>query len=353
MVKLNRYIGRTVTAAIILVLLVIVGIDLLSQLIDELKEIRGDYDFVAVLKYVLMVAPGSFYQYLPFAALVGCLAGLGNLASSSELVVMRAAGISTFRLILAVIRPTIILTLLGLLVAEYVAPVSQQIAESQRGVALQKSANIHSQYGMWHREGNEFMHFNAVQPNGVLYGVSVYRFDENRELTANTFAERASYQEGYWLMEEVSAVEFAETEATKKRYSELRWDTELSPELLNILVLDPEDLSISGLWRYANYLDKQGLNAGDYQLAFWNKILQPLMILGMVMVAISFIFGPLRQVTMGFRVFIGVMVGIIFRTLQDILGPSSLVYGFDPVYASVIPIVVCFAIGVVLLAKKT
>ena len=91
MAKLNRYIGRTVAGAIILVLLVIVGLDLLSSLIDGLKEVRGDYTFWSVLQYVGLTSPGSFYDYLPFAALVGCLAGLGSLASSSELIVMRAA----------------------------------------------------------------------------------------------------------------------------------------------------------------------------------------------------------------------------------------------------------------------
>ena len=99
-------------------------------------------------------------------------------------------------------------------------------------------------------------------------------------------------------------------------------------------------------------MKKQGLNAGDYELAFWNKLLQPLTIMGMVLVAISFIFGPLRNVTMGFRVFVGVMVGIVFRTLQDILGPSSMVYGFDPIYASILPIGICFVAGTLMLMKK-
>lgn len=351
--KLNRYIGRTVAGAICLVLLVIVGIDLLSVLIDELKEIRGDYTFLAVLKYVGLVAPGAFYEYLPFAALVGCLAGLGALASSSELVVMRAAGVSTYRLVLAVIKPTLLITGLGLLVAEYVAPASQQIAESQRAIALQKAATVHSRHGMWHREGRQFMHFNAVQPNGVLYGVSIYAFDEDRRLITSSYAERAYYSDANWILEDVSAVSLGQDGVVKRAHSELPWDTELSPELLNILVLDPADLSISGLWRYASYLKKQGLNAGDYELAFWNKLLQPATILGMVFVAISFIFGPLRDVTMGFRVFVGVMVGIVFSTLQDILGPSSLVYGFDPIFASITPIAICFVVGLLLMIRKT
>lgn len=352
MTKLNRYIGRTVAGSVILVLMVIVGLDMLSELIDGLKEVRGDYTFWSVIKYVALTSPGSFSDYLPFAALVGCLAGLGSLASSSELIVMRAAGVSTRQLVLAVIKPTLVLTLLGLCIAEYVAPVSQQIAESQRAVALQKSPTMHSQHGMWHREGQQFMHFNAVQPNGVLYGVSIFSFNQDRQLERNIFAERAYYIDGNWILETAKVVDLGAKGATQEFVPQMPWETGLSPELLNILVLDAKDLSISGLWRYAGYLSKQGLNAGDYELAFWNKLLQPLTIMGMVLVAISFIFGPLRNVTMGFRVFVGVMVGIVFRTLQDILGPSSMVYGFDPIYASILPIGICFMVGTYLLAKK-
>lgn len=351
--KINRYIGTTVASAIFLVLAVIVGIDVLSALIEEIKEIRGDYQFLSVVSYVLLNVPRSLYEYLPFAALVGCLAGLGMLASSSELVAMRAAGVSTNRLIWAIMRPTLLITFAGLLIAQFVAPAAQQIAESQRAVALQKSSSLHSKYGMWHREGDAFMHFNAVQANGVLYGVSIYEFDDQRRLRSSTFAERASYLGDSWLLEDTRKVTLTDEGALQEFHSSSSWASDLTPTLLNILVLEPSDLSISGLWQYADYLQRQGLNAGEYHLAFWNKVLQPLTIVGMVLVAISFIFGPLRSVTMGFRVFIGVMVGVVFRTLQDILGPSSLVYGFDPIYASIMPIAICFVAGIALLMRRT
>lgn len=352
MYRLNRYIGRTVSAAILMVLAVIVGIDLLGALIEEIKDLQGDYQFVSALYYIGLNSPGSLYEYLPFAALVGCLAGLGMLASSSELVAMRAAGVSTLQLVLAVMRPTLLIALVGLLIGEYLAPVSQQIAESQRAIALQKSTSVHSGHGMWHREGDSFMHFNAVQANGILYGVSIYDFDQERQLRASTFAERATFLGEGWLLEDSRRVVLTEDGALQEFRASRPWESGLTPELLNILVLEPDDLSISGLWRYGNYLQQQGLNAGDYRLAFWNKLLQPLTIVGMVLVAISFIFGPLRSVTMGFRVFIGVMVGVVFRTLQDILGPSSLVYGFDPIYASLMPIALCFIIGTALLMRR-
>lgn len=352
MQKLDAYIGRTVTAAIILVLLVIVGIDLLTTLIDELADIDGDYNVWRVIQYVLLTTPSSLYEYLPFAALVGCLAGLGSLAGTSELVVMRAAGVSTLRLVWAVLKPAILLTLLGLSIAEYVAPRFQQIAESERAMALQKEGKVHSVYGMWHREGNRYMHFNAVEAGGVLHGVLVYRFDDNRELQEVLYAERASYVEGNWLLEDGTVSYFTESRARQEAFSLRQWETELTPGLLNILVLQPEDLSISGIWRYARYLQAQGVSAAEYDLAFWKKLLQPFAMLALVLVAISFVFGPLRQVTMGFRVFAGVMVGIVFRTLQDMLGPASLVFGFEPLIATLIPIVLCLVFGAGMMMRR-
>lgn len=352
MQKLDGYIGRTVSAAIVLVLLVIVGIDLLTTLIDELGDIDGDYNFLRVIQYVLLTTPSSFYEYLPFAALVGCLAGLGSLAGTSELVVMRAAGISTLRLVWAVLKPAILLTLIGLAIAEYVAPRFQQIAESERAMALQDEGKVHSVYGMWHREGDRYMHFNAVEAGGVLHGVLVYRFGENRELRQVLYAERASYVAGSWLLEDGTISHFSDNGARKETFSQRQWETELTPDLLNILVLQPEDLSISGIWRYSRYLKEQGASAAEYELAFWKKLLQPIAMLALVLVAISFVFGPLRQVTMGFRVFTGVMVGIVFRTLQDMLGPASLVFGFEPLIATLIPIGLCLAFGVGMMMRR-
>ena len=352
MTKLDAYVGRTVTAAILLVLLVIVGIDLLTALIDELEDVSDDYTFLRVAKYVLLTTPSSLYEYLPFAALVGCLAGLGSLAGTSELVVMRAAGISTRRLVWSVIKPALLLTFLGLCIAEFVAPRFQQIAESGRAIALQEEGKVHSEYGMWHREGDSYMHVNAVEAGGILHGIVVYQFGDGRELQKVFYAERAIFSGGDWLLEDGSVSSFSGEGATKETFSRLDWDTELTPELLNILVLDPVDLSISGIWQYANYLREQGVSAAEYELAFWQKILQPLTILALVLVAISFVFGPLRQVTMGFRVFTGVMVGIVFRTMQDMLGPASLVFGFAPLVATLIPIGLCLLFGVAMMMRR-
>ena len=349
--KLSRYLSATIFSSIGLVLLLLLGLDFIAALIDEMDSVDEGYTFLSALRFVFLSVPGNVFDYLPFAALVGCLAGLGALANNSELVVMRSAGVSTSRVVWMVMRPALLLMLMGLAVSEYVAPQTESIAQSERATALRKAGNVVSKEGLWHREANQFMHFNVVQPNGVLYGVSIFSFDGERRLQSALYASRAIYQSGQWLLEDVVETRFAGERLERVTTRSKNWKTELSPKLLNILVLDPIDLSIEGLYQYSGYLEGQGLNNGTYRLAFWKKVLQPLSTVSLVLVAISFIFGPLREVTMGYRIFIGVLVGIIFRTAQDMLAPASLVYGFQPIYASLVPILICGTIGVWFLRK--
>ncbi|MFT5693536.1 MAG: lipopolysaccharide export system permease protein, partial [Oceanicoccus sp.] len=174
-----------------MVLFILLGFYSIAEIIDEVDLIEGNYTFSSVLKFVFYSIPGNVFDLLPFSALVGSLFGLGTLANNSELVVIRSAGVSTRRIVWMVMRPTIVIMLFAVLVAEYIAPVTENIAQSDRAIAMHKSDNIVNKEGLWHREGNNFMHFNVVQPNGILYGVTIYSFDDKRRLLETLFAERA------------------------------------------------------------------------------------------------------------------------------------------------------------------
>ena len=218
-------------------------------------------------------------------------------------------------------------------------------------MALGSGNNVAEAHGVWHREGDIFMHLNAVQPNGVLHGVSRFEFDDNRQLKESSFARRAIYQGDYWLLENVTTTRIEDDRTVREQDSSVRWDTGLSPSVLSVLIVDPEDLSMSGLYTYARYLGEQGLSAARYWLAFWKKALMPLGTAVMVLVAISFVFGPLRSVTMGFRVFAGLLVGLLFKYMQDLLGPMSMVYGFNPMLAVLAPIAISAVAGVLLMRR--
>lgn len=351
--RLSRYISTSVLGAIALVLLVIVALDAIGALIDGAGDIANEYTFNQVMIYVALTLPARIYENIPMASLTGCLIGLGVLANNSELVVMRSAGISVLRIVWLVLRPILVLILVGVLFGELVVPYTDQYAESRRMLLKGGKTAQESMSGFWNKEGNEFMHFNAVYPGGVLFGVTRYRFDDKHAIQESSFAVRATYQGDSWVEERGTITRFLGDHTEIDTFVLRDWDTDLSPELLSLVVLPAESLAMRSLYGYSKYLKEQGQDASNYKLVFWGKALQPLTIVSLVLIAISFVFGPLRQVTMGYRIFAGVVVGLAFRTSQDLLGPASLVFGFPPFLAVVIPAAVCCLIGFVLLRRAS
>ena len=351
MSKLDRYIGKSVLLAILAVLGIILGLASLFALIDEIKDVNDSYTLVNALSYVGLTAPRRLYDMLPMAALIGCLIGLGSLASSSELTIMRAAGVSIGRIVWAVMKPMLVLMIAGVLVGEYVAPVTESQAQANRALEQGGDQAQTGKYGLWHREGEDYIHINAVQPNGLLYGVTRYQIDGERHMQTASFARKAQYEQDHWMLSDVTTTHFLGDRTEVKTAPQERWDVSLTPQLLATVILTPDSLSITGMWRYIHYLADQGLNNGQYWLAFWTKVTQPLVTAALVLMAISFIFGPLRSVTLGQRVFTGVLVGFTFRIVQDLLGPSSLVFGFPPMLAVLAPATVCAIAGLWLLRR--
>ena len=361
---INRYIGRTVIASIIIVLLVVLSLDVLSSIVDQFDKLGGNYHIGELLIYVALLLPATIYEYLPLACLVGCLIGLGQLASGSELTIVQASGVSALRIVMVVMRSILLFVIAGLVLGEYIAPPAKQYAESRRAEALGRDNKRAVLEGVWNREGNTFMQFSGVLPGGRIVGITRYNFDADRNLISASLSESAEFvgvrtgnqgfalgekSKDYWIERNVQTTYFEQDRTRSELIEEQRWQTELTPSLLSVLVLDSDELPVSRLWRYARYLKQQGIDAGSYLLAFWQKALQPFAIFALVLIAISFILGPLRQTTVGYKVFIGVLIGLIFQTIQKLLGPASLLLGFAPFIAVAVPIVVSAMFGILLL----
>lgn len=348
--KITRYVSRTVFTAIALTLLVFLALDFIFGLISQLEKVTENYTAFEAFKYMVFTMPRRLYDYIPYSCLIGCLAGLGVLASSSELTIIRAAGVSVRRVAWMALRPALVFIFIAMLVGEFIAPYTEQMADNRRNF-LRNNAMQKAPQNMWNREGNEFMYVNAVLPNGVVYGLTRYQFNGQHQLVSASFSRQATYRDNYWQEEDISITYLGGDAVRNEVIPTRRWETNLTPNLFNILVLAPEDISLRNLHYYINYLNKQNLTSSGYSLAFWQKTLQPLATAALVLVAISFIFGPLRSVTMGQRIFTGVVFGIVFLLLQNLLGPSSVVFGFPPLIAVMIPIALCVALGIYLLNR--
>jgi len=324
---IDWYIGKTVLGASLLCLLTLNGLSAIIKYVDQLRVVgQGDYTLAEAGIYVLLSIPREMELFFPMAALLGALIGLGSLASSSELVVMQAAGISRLQIVLAVLKTAVPLMLAVMLIGEYVAPVSDQLAMERKTVKMSSGEIIQSQQGVWAKDGQSFVKIGEVRSDTELAQVVIYRMDSANEVKEAIYAEQAEYDGERWILHQVRHIQFQSDQVVRSELPSEPWFSHLTPDKLGVVSTDPEDLSISGLDDYVDYLHANRQDSARYELALYRKLMQPLTIMVMMLLALSFVFGPLRSVTMGARILMGIIAGFVFYITNEIFGPISLVY---------------------------
>ncbi len=345
-----RYVGTQVLLAILVVLLIILSVDVVAELIDQMGRLRYDYGVMQVLQYIAGTLPTRIVMNLPLSALIGVLVGLGGLANTSELTVLRATGHSIRKLAFYALIPALLVIGGGMVLGEYLAPAMEQRAEAKRH--LQRSPpGTNIDRGTWLRLQGEYVHVEAVMSTSELAGVTRFIFDDQHRLVETQHADEAHFEEGVWHLMDMQGTRIYADHTERTSEFKEHWDADLSARLLRLSSVATERLSIRELYDYAEFLEHQDQANQEYKLAFWRKLLQPLTTIGLVVVAISFVFGSLRQVSMGYRVFTGIIVGIVVQTIQNLLAPASLVYGFSPLVAVLMPTFICLLFGMYLIRR--
>jgi lipopolysaccharide export system permease protein len=346
---MDRHLGRTVLATTAVVLLTFLGLMTVFALVEELRNDRATYSFNEALWYVVLTTPRRAYEMLPYVVFLGALIGLGTLASNSEIVVLRAAGVSVQRIFVSVAWPLLGVLGIGLLLGEFVAPRGEEMAEAHKTRSEQNSEVIVLSGGYWYREGPLYMNIDGLGEAGELIGLRQYWLGSNDEMIRSRTASRARYfaeDDPHWILYDVIETEFLGAETRVTENDQLRWNGRVDPHLLTVSVLvEPRKLSITDLYYQIDYMLREELNPKAYQLAFWSKLFQPLSVLGLALLALSFVLGPLREVSMGVRLSVGLLVGLSFKYLQDLFVPMSMVYDVHAVVAVGTPIAACWAVG--------
>lgn len=344
---LDKYLAKQIIGIILMVSLALLGIDLFFSLVTELKAIgKAAYTLPDALIYLVLTAPTRFYVMFPWSALIGTLVALGMLANHRELVVMRCSSISVYRIALAIIKGASLLTFFVVLLGEGIAPIGERIAQNKRTLALSGGQSIQTPFGLWIRNGLLFVHIQTIKANGDLEGVTRYHFDENRKLKNVSVAEKAVKEGDKWRLHHIQGTRFEgnRTEIIKENQEEVQ--SLLEPEILETATAKhPERLSLFALWRTIEHRSKNELNSKNYELAFWTKIFQPVLILIMVFLAVPFVFGPLRDASMGFRILAGIFVAYLFHTLNGMVAPLALVYQVPPILAVILPLALFSCVG--------
>lgn len=350
---LDRYIAVAILMGTLMSLFVFGAIFVFISFVSELQAVGiNNYGALQAIIFVLLTLPQMLYQLFPSAILLGGLLSLGALASSSELVVMRAAGVSVMRIMRSALQAGVVLVVLVALMGEYLAPISVSAAKTLRAEAIEGRVLSGDRQGLWSKYGENFVFVGQVLPNVQLANVIVYELDDQRRLAKVTHADQAHYENDAWHLQDVSNTEFKQ-ESAKATSSELEiWPAMISTDLFNVLNLEPIDLSAVELVQYSRYLDENDLDSDEFWLAFWVKVFTPLTAIGMLLIAIPLVLtSQNRGGSSGQRIVLGVVIGVSFYIANRIINHMGVLYGIPPVLSAGIPSVLVISIALVLIRR--
>ncbi len=350
----DRYLGRTVFVGTFLVLLVLFSIDSIIDLINDLESIgKHGFTFGHAMLQLFFGMPQRLYEFMPTALLVGTLVGLGNLAARNELVVLRSVGISKRRILWATLKVGIVLIAVSMWVGETVAPVTEGYVRSLNKTGDMYKIPIRSHYGLWvrDRDDNRYINVQEMFADHRMLNVWVYEFDEQYRLKRVSFAKKAVYEDGIWRLSEIRHSLISDQGVETVTASEERWRHLITPDLFNVVTVEPEHMAAQKLKKYINYLDENKLNSRRYQLAYYNRFAVPLSGIAMLLLAVPFVFSSVRAGSLSQRIAVGVGIAIAFHLLSRVLSNLSVVYDVPPMLSAFLPATLVIVIAVIMLKR--
>ena len=336
---LDRYVIKEVLKGTLIALIMLYALFNLFTLKDELKYRGvGDYDLKQILMYIALLAPRYVYELMPSAALLGSLFVLGGMANHRELMAMRVSGVSVFGIIRSVMIAGMILVACSFLIGEFVGPDAEKKAKVLRSVAKTQRPAARTSRGLWLRDGNQFIHVKDIFTEGDIANVYIYELDDNRHLQKMLKAKRGHYQDkGQWQFKKVKISELSPQEVISKRVDEITWNSVIDPDVVDVVVVDPENMSLNDLSKYIDFLQENKQDSAKYELAFWARLINPFITLVMLLVSVPFVVGVGRGIALGPRMMVGILIGMSFNIVDNAVGQMGVVYGLNPLLVAVLP----------------
>ncbi len=349
---IDRYIMRSVVNSTLFLTFVFVALLFFINLINERFDMsKGAYHLPQALIFVIYTLPTALYSLFPNVALLGALIGLGALASYSELTVIRVSGMSILRISASVVFAALIMIIIATIIGEAIAPRLAAIAETDKSTAINNGQMLVTENGIWLHRVDTFIRIGSSFNGSHLTDITRYQFNAANQLVGESHADSADYLQGnQWRVKNITESVISPQQVTTNNNNEAIWQMDLAPPSLGIL--QTEEMGLYELKQQIHYRSINGLNDNQYLLYFWQRLLQPLTTLIMVILAIPFVFGPLRSSTVGFRLLCGLLIGLSLFVFNRFFGPFSLVYQIPPFLSAAIPAVIFFCVSVFMLWKK-
>ena len=336
---IERYLARQIWGAVGFVLLGFLALFAFFDLIAELRDLgRGEYQLQQIFVVVLLGVPAHAYELFPVAVLIGTLYVLAHLSNNFEFIVMRAAGLTPARSALALAKCGLVFFVATFAIGEWAAPAAEELAQRVRMQAVSEVIGQDLRSGLWFKDERAFINVREARTPDRLKDVRIYDFDAAYRLRQISVAAEAGYTGGgVWRLSDVVQTRFSAEGPSTARFAATEWRSALNPDLLNVLIVVPERMSIWKLYRYTQHLAANKQKTERYEIAMWKKLFYPLATLVMMALALPFAYIHARTGLVGLKVFLGILLGIFFHMLNSLFSHIGLLQHWPPVAAAAVP----------------
>lgn len=338
---LDRYIGKTIISGCVLASFVMLSIFIFVDFVSQLDDVgTGDYGALQAALFVFLRLPQRLYELSPSILLLGGILSLGALAANSELIVMRASGVSTMRITRSVLQTGFVIAILVALLGEYVVPATTRTAKTYRAEAMEKKLIVGGINDIWARDGNRYINVKQILPDHQLRHIRIYELNEEHQLDTIIYAEKAQYQNDEWVLDNIKRSEISTAGVTTLLDKQMILKRLILLELFTVLELESQDMSAVELLTYSEYLRDNNLDNAEYLLSFWIKIFTPLTCLAMLMIAMPIVFATTpRSGGAGQRVMLAVLIGVIYFVIDRSINHLGLALNIAPLLSASLPLI--------------
>lgn len=337
---LYRYLAREILLSTALVLTAFLGLFAFFDVVNELEDIgKQGYELHHALIYVLMTVPSRIYELMPVAVLIGSLYALTTLARHSEITVMRVFGLSNVAMMGTLGAIGLVFVALTFVFGEYLAPPAERAAQQWKLIATQANVSQRLRSGLWVKDGPRVVNVRILLPDRSMEQVRIFEFDAQSRMISISEAQAGRYdaQDGSWRLTGVRQTQFSDNRTQVVELPEIAWRSELTPEVLSVLMVAPERMSVDALYAYIRHLRDNRQSAERYEIALWKKLTYPLAALVMMALALPFALMHDRQAAVSVKVFFGVMLGVGFHLLNGLFSNLGVINAWPPALAAITP----------------
>ena len=357
----ERYFAKQIYVSFGFILFALVALFLFFDVLSELGSVNAKYTLPLALLHVLLKAPSRMVEIIPIAGLIGSIYVFAMMASQSEFTIFRVAGLDIKRSLFTLGKVSLPIVVFTLLISEVLGPYAESLSERIRMQALGSTFSSQFRSGVWVKDqlrdsdgsgpirpGVRYVNVGAIDQNDQIRQIRMYEFDPNyRLLSIRSAASGRFDNRGIWELNDISETRFTEKRsndpldavysAQTKVIPKLSLESQVTPQILNVLLISPEKMSIVSLGRFILHLQDNKQDMQRHAIAFWKKVIYPFIIFVMLALALPFAFMKIRSGSVGIKVFGGIMLGMSFQLFNTLFSSIGLLGALPAFFTAIFP----------------